>query len=87
MGIKTSLHLSALSGIPSEKPPHHMGIKTYHTMHHLLLHSTLKNLPTTWGLRLMAQVVVPHVRPSEKPPHHMGIKTSQHQHIACWFVL
>ena len=24
---------------------------------------------------------------SEKPPHHMGIKTSQHQHIACWFVL
>ena len=35
----------------SEKPPHHMGIKTYilEVMEDSV--KTLKNLPTTWGLR------------------------------------
>ena len=60
----------------SEKPPHHMGIKTIRLLGVLRTLVPLKNLPTTWGLRLKyANVFVSRFQSSEKPPHHMGIKT------------
>ena len=37
---------------------------------------SLKNLPTTWGLRLTDINEDIEMLNSEKPPHHMGIKTS-----------
>ena len=52
-----------------------MGIKT--SFKPIMLPSlTLKNLPTTWGLRRLP--VRPEMKDlnSEKPPHHMGIKTT-----------
>ena len=52
MGIKTSgfsSHQCMSAG--SEKPPHHMGIKTYNPANYPNS-KALKNLPTTWGLRL-----------------------------------
>ena len=75
MGIKTvGLWLVRLSP-PSEKPPHHMGIKTAMGQRVVVLHP-LKNLPTTWGLRPDVAVGGPsYLMSSEKPPHHMGIKT------------
>ena len=74
MGIKTySNPRLSLAHNTSEKPPHHMGIKTHHFYakrkqsasekppHHMGIktgiycegysHLSLKNLPTTWGLR------------------------------------
>ena len=51
MGIKTALKLIWRISIASEKPPHHMGIKTFDFAYHLDFFKTLKNLPTTWGLR------------------------------------
>ena len=36
---------------------------------------SLKNLPTTWGLRQFSQMFRQLTTDSEKPPHHMGIKT------------
>ena len=52
MGIKTNATLLTCElWVFSEKPPHHMGIKTLSQRVHLLC-SSLKNLPTTWGLRL-----------------------------------
>ena len=40
---------------------------------------SLKNLPTTWGLRLPAHwSSCASASSSEKPPHHMGIKTTAH---------
>ena len=51
MGIKTFKLLVNEMACFSEKPPHHMGIKT---LRPLCLHAeqlSLKNLPTTWGLR------------------------------------
>ena len=36
---------------------------------------SLKNLPTTWGLRLFRGMNCAANNSSEKPPHHMGIKT------------
>ena len=53
MGITTMKGLpDAIFVIDSEKPPHHMGITTatcFVTANNI---ATLKNLPTTWGLRL-----------------------------------
>ena len=74
MGIKTKDFAQFGGELTSEKPPHHMGIKT-------LNHSgsksqpALKNLPTTWGLRLRLKRMLSALLVSEKPPHHMGIKT------------
>ena len=55
MGIKT-LKLEALvsTTISSEKPPHHMGIKTKAAAAFAVAPIALKNLPTTWGLRLIS---------------------------------
>ena len=36
---------------------------------------SLKNLPTTWGLRRLKKPTKRGLDASEKPPHHMGIKT------------
>ena len=53
MGIKTC---NSNSIVPvcasSEKPPHHMGIKTLFVNLKTNQDIPLKNLPTTWGLRL-----------------------------------
>ena len=75
MGIKT-LCSGVISGCParSEKPPHHMGIKTL-CSRTAMVYWTLKNLPTTWGLRLIRLMIIKWILISEKPPHHMGIKT------------
>ena len=54
-----------------------MGIKTTNSLTKSLVCSTLKNLPTTWGLRLLEVADVEFANISEKPPHHMGIKTIQ----------
>ena len=52
MGIKTLIPRcsATISGF-SEKPPHHMGIKTSTRLTIGGKISPLKNLPTTWGLR------------------------------------
>ena len=50
-----------------------MGIKTvavFHVAHPL---ATLKNLPTTWGLRRIITVNSHKANFSEKPPRHSGI--------------
>ena len=54
-----------------------MGIKTNDFIPSCLFRS-LKNLPTTWGLRLCYLGRIPRGFSSEKPPHHMGIKTIFH---------
>ena len=41
---------------------------------------SLKNLPTTWGLRRLFLATSTFLNVSEKPPHHMGIKTSMLVH-------
>ena len=51
MGIKTHGLGKFRACCVSEKPPHHMGIKTSHFRLYSTLKQTLKNLPTTWGLR------------------------------------
>ena len=52
MGIKTIVDRNENEmRLHSEKPPHHMGIKTVSASAVLKLNLTLKNLPTTWGLR------------------------------------
>ena len=51
-----------------------MGIKTATTFLFQNILS-LKNLPTTWGLRLFLYMINNNSLNSEKPPHHMGIKT------------
>ena len=51
MGIKTSKCSTIYHDFISEKPPHHMGIKTERKAHSLSFLRALKNLPTTWGLR------------------------------------
>ena len=51
-----------------------MGIKTP-SFHSKKFWITLKNLPTTWGLRHVSITSANSVGFSEKPPHHMGIKT------------
>ena len=59
-----------------------MGIKTLkaHALKPAI--GTLKNLPTTWGLRLVVVICCTSSFCSEKPPHHMGIKTSfQHPEL------
>ena len=51
MGIKT-LFFGQLQAVNhSEKPPHHMGIKTWQRILGYRWSVSLKNLPTTWGLR------------------------------------
>ena len=58
MGIKTSHLLQYFSSTSnSEKPPHHMGIKTFLSWGFTRLNCPLKNLPTTWGLRPSAFVL------------------------------
>ena len=52
MGIKTvSKPYLVLCARISEKPPHHMGIKTRAWQGYFGSVYPLKNLPTTWGLR------------------------------------
>ena len=52
MGIKTwKKSFNAASSTDSEKPPHHMGIKTLILAEMEGIVLSLKNLPTTWGLR------------------------------------
>ena len=51
-----------------------MGIKTFNVLV-CYCFVPLKNLPTTWGLRLLKHLLLPLLLNSEKPPHHMGIKT------------
>ena len=52
MGIKTRCcAMNSGCSSDSEKPPHHMGIKTFNSERMSLAASSLKNLPTTWGLR------------------------------------
>ena len=59
-----------------------MGIKTLKLKHLPHVYLTLKNLPTTWGLRLTSALPFTLAKPdSEKPPHHMGIKTDDMQPI------
>ena len=55
-----------------------MGIKTQRVALVVSLTASLKNLPTTWGLRLREELSFARVVLSEKPPHHMGIKTFVH---------
>ena len=52
-----------------------MGIKTDIICSCCFKSAALKNLPTTWGLRLFMSMRSHAVAFSEKPPHHMGIKT------------
>ena len=52
-----------------------MGIKTESKTACFAFFHTLKNLPTTWGLRLTSELLFCFGFGSEKPPHHMGIKT------------
>ena len=52
-----------------------MGIKTIILIMISAIYDALKNLPTTWGLRLTTACQVETQTNSEKPPHHMGIKT------------
>ena len=52
-----------------------MGIKTDVQFFWFSVCFSLKNLPTTWGLRLYCQCLYIWFVYSEKPPHHMGIKT------------
>ena len=51
MGIKTSGFSESSFRLFSEKPPHHMGIKTRLKWPFIDQCFSLKNLPTTWGLR------------------------------------
>ena len=55
MGIKTLEVADVEFANISEKPPHHMGIKTFQNKSNATLSGTLKNLPTTWGLRLLCE--------------------------------
>ena len=75
MGIKTQYRVTLTYLANSEKPPHHMGIKTTLLRIQLFLDIPLKNLPTTWGLRRISMSTYGGRTNSEKPPHHMGIKT------------
>ena len=52
-----------------------MGIKTLRVNLMVSDLFTLKNLPTTWGLRHVDSEPCCCLDSSEKPPHHMGIKT------------
>ena len=59
----------------SEKPPHHMGIKTNRAMELFQL-SFSEKPPHHMGIKTEQLVnFFRCVRHSEKPPHHMGIKT------------
>ena len=75
MGIKTLYCGLWREWINSEKPPHHMGIKTFTLIPYTNGIKALKNLPTTWGLRRIGHHDLSVESSSEKPPHHMGIKT------------
>ena len=72
MGIKTVQEAYLNPAFYSEKPPHHMGIKTQ-VEYHLGISFSLKNLPTTWGLRRIITVNSHKANFSEKPPRHSGI--------------
>ena len=56
MGIKTGCPVEWQRILGSEKPPHHMGIKTFLSWGFTRLNCPLKNLPTTWGLRHLFQI-------------------------------
>ena len=87
MGIKTSALFRSLRLDSSEKPPLHMGIKTGCSSVSFNELTTLKNLPTTWGLRPHTSRTVNQTFNSEKPPHHMGIKTGYLSHLLQYFSL
>ena len=59
MGIKTRKRAPLLINDYSEKPPHHMGIKTKANVSSSTFDVTLKNLPTTWGLRRTSDSTLP----------------------------
>ncbi len=77
MGIKTQTKADGLRLVSSEKPPHHMGIKT--DFHYLfrVTSSTSEKPPHHMGIKTLADEVAAADIFSEKPPHHMGIKTRQ----------
>ena len=75
-GLRLSKVKEIIPSLNSEKPPHHMGIKTKLFGPLQQLDVALKNLPTTWGLRHLSSHTSTDSSGSEKPPHHMGIKTS-----------
>ena len=74
-GLRLFRLLIGATEIHSEKPPHHMGIKTRNQYQINDYTNPLKNLPTTWGLRRSGSNGISTSFNSEKPPHHMGIKT------------
>ena len=51
-GLRLKEQPKRSSALVSEKPPHHMGIKTFWNIITFDCKEPLKNLPTTWGLRL-----------------------------------
>ena len=57
-GLRRETNSSFLTCEFSEKPPHHMGIKTLLAIPRSNASGPLKNLPTTWGLRLVTQLDV-----------------------------
>ena len=76
MGIKTFRSIfNDFDQLCSEKPPHHMGIKTL--VNSGFSESSFSEKPPhhmgikTSSVRANAQRAIS----SEKPPHHMGIKT------------
>ena len=74
MGIKT-WNVSALTLICfSEKPPHHMGIKTDSAYLHYIPLVTLKNLPTTWGLRLFMAAQLSYQKTLKNLPTTWGLR-------------
>ena len=78
MGIKTSFNNFDCFSDDSEKPPHHMGIKTVQLFRFAICNLALKNLPTTRGLRhVNTQPCGRFYRNSEKPPQHSGILARQ----------
>ena len=50
-GLRPKANNGIRGGGTSEKPPHHMGIKTFPLLLPAPTTCSLKNLPTTWGLR------------------------------------
>ena len=80
MGIKTSHLLQYFSSTSnSEKPPHHMGIKTGCPVEWQRILGSEKP-PHHMGIKTKKIAICLTALHSEKPPHHMGIKTTVRSH-------
>ena len=74
-GLRPILICASSRLTPSEKPPHHMGIKTIYTLKFCMhLVKTLKNLPTTWGLRRFKKPTCSHWSPLKNLPTTWGLR-------------